>query len=102
MDLRVSILPVVYGEKIVIRVLNTGNNNITKEQLGMTKENMKKLDNIIGNPHGIILVTGPTESGKSTSLWNGNRFRTGGICKRFCCNMYGKYNTNIWSKKYIP
>lgn len=68
-DLRVSILPVVYGEKIVIRVLNTGNNNITKEQLGMTKENMKKLDNIIGNPHGIILVTGPTGSGKSTSLY---------------------------------
>lgn len=68
-DLRVSILPVVYGEKIVIRVLNTGNNNITKEQLGMTEDNMKKLDNIISNPHGIILVTGPTGSGKSTSLY---------------------------------
>lgn len=68
-DLRVSILPVVNGEKVVIRVLNTGNNNIKKEQLGMTVENMTKLDRIIGNPHGIILVTGPTGSGKSTSLY---------------------------------
>lgn len=68
-DLRISILPVVNGEKIVIRILNTGNNNISKEKLGMTTENMKKLDRIIGNPHGIILVTGPTGSGKSTSLY---------------------------------
>lgn len=68
-DLRVSILPVVYGEKVVIRVLNTGNSNIKKEDLGMTEENMAKLDRIIGNPHGIILVTGPTGSGKSTSLY---------------------------------
>lgn len=68
-DLRVSVLPVVNGEKIVIRVLNTGNNNITKKQLGMTEENMDKLDRIISNPHGIILVTGPTGSGKSTSLY---------------------------------
>ena len=68
-DLRVSILPVVYGEKIVIRVLNTGSNKITKKQLGMTEDNMNKLDRIIGNPYGIILVTGPTGSGKSTSLY---------------------------------
>ena len=68
-DLRVSILPVVNGEKVVIRVLNTGSSNIKKEQLGMTAENMAKLDRIIGNPHGIILVTGPTGSGKSTSLY---------------------------------
>lgn len=68
-DLRISILPVVNGEKVVIRVLNTGSNNIKKEQLGMTQENMEKLDRIIGNPHGIILVTGPTGSGKSTSLY---------------------------------
>lgn len=68
-DLRISILPIVNGEKIVIRILNTGNNNVSKEKLGMTPENMKKLDRIIGNPHGIILVTGPTGSGKSTSLY---------------------------------
>lgn len=68
-DLRVSILPVVNGEKIVIRILNTSNENITKQQLGMTKENLKKLNKIIENPHGIILVTGPTGSGKSTTLY---------------------------------
>lgn len=68
-DLRVSILPVVNGEKIVVRILNTGNSNITKKQLGMTQENMDKLDRIISNPYGIILVTGPTGSGKSTSLY---------------------------------
>lgn len=68
-DLRVSVLPVVNGEKIVIRILNTGNNSISKKKLGMTKENLEKLDRIIANPHGIILVTGPTGSGKSTSLY---------------------------------
>jgi len=68
-DLRISILPVVKGEKVVIRILNTGNNDISKKNLGMTKENLKKLDRIIANPHGIILVTGPTGSGKSTSLY---------------------------------
>lgn len=68
-DLRISILPVVNGEKIVIRILNTGNNNVSKQQLGMTPENLEKLDRIISNPHGIILVTGPTGSGKSTSLY---------------------------------
>lgn len=68
-DLRVSVLPVVNGEKIVIRILNTGSSNIKKENLGMTEENMEKLDRIIGNPHGIILVTGPTGSGKSTTLY---------------------------------
>ncbi|OOM06745.1 GspE/PulE family protein [Clostridium saccharobutylicum] len=69
-DLRVSVLPVVNGEKIVIRILNTGGSILKKEQLGMGKENIKKLNRIISNPHGIILVTGPTGSGKSTSLYS--------------------------------
>lgn len=68
-DLRVSVLPVVNGEKIVIRILNSGSKNISKKNLGMSKENLAKLDRIITNPHGIILVTGPTGSGKSTSLY---------------------------------
>jgi type IV pilus assembly protein PilB len=68
-DLRVSILPVVNGEKIVIRVLNTGGTTLSKNQLGMSEENIKRLDRIISHPHGIILVTGPTGSGKSTSLY---------------------------------
>ena len=69
-DLRVSVLPVVNGEKIVIRVLNTGGAILSKNQLGMSEENIKRLDRIIANPHGIILVTGPTGSGKSTSLYS--------------------------------
>lgn len=68
-DLRVSILPVVYGEKIVIRILNTSSINLTKKNLGLSDENIKKLDRIVANPYGIILVTGPTGSGKSTSLY---------------------------------
>lgn len=68
-DLRVSILPVVYGEKIVIRVLNTGGINLNRQNLGLSNENSIKLDRIVSNPNGIILVTGPTGSGKSTSLY---------------------------------
>lgn len=68
-DLRVSILPVVNGEKAVIRILNRSSYKIGKDQLGMSDENMKKLDKIISSPHGIVLVTGPTGSGKSTTLY---------------------------------
>lgn len=69
-DLRVSVLPVVNGEKIVIRILNTGGAILRKKQLGMSEDNLKRLERIIANPHGIILVTGPTGSGKSTSLYS--------------------------------
>lgn len=69
-DLRVSILPVVNGEKIVIRILNTNGAILNKKQLGMSEENIHRLNRIIGNPHGIILVTGPTGSGKSTTLYS--------------------------------
>jgi Type II secretory pathway, ATPase PulE/Tfp pilus assembly pathway, ATPase PilB len=68
-DLRVSILPVVNGEKIVIRILNKSMGNIGRDKLGMSNENLEKIDRIISNPHGIVLVTGPTGSGKSTTLY---------------------------------
>ena len=68
-DLRVSILPVVNGEKIVIRILNRNSYKVGKEVLGMSEENLAKLKDIISNPHGIVLVTGPTGSGKSTTLY---------------------------------
>lgn len=68
-DLRVSILPVVSGEKIVIRILNRSSYKLGKEHLGMNENNLNKLKNIISNPHGIVLVTGPTGSGKSTTLY---------------------------------
>lgn len=69
-DLRVSILPTIFGEKAVIRILKNDSKNINKEKLGMDKESMKKLENIIKSPYGIILVTGPTGSGKSTTLYS--------------------------------
>lgn len=68
-DLRVSVLPTVYGEKIVIRILQKDNFLIGKEQLGMTEDDMEKLNRILKSPYGIILVTGPTGSGKSTTLY---------------------------------
>jgi len=68
-DLRVSILPMINGEKVVIRVLNRDGYEIGKNSLGMSEEELKVLDNMITNPHGIILVTGPTGSGKSTTLY---------------------------------
>ncbi|MCH5254784.1 MAG: Flp pilus assembly complex ATPase component TadA [Lachnospiraceae bacterium] len=68
-DIRVSILPTVYGEKIVMRL--TSKNALTKEksQLGFKPKDLAKFDHILQNPHGIILVTGPTGSGKSTTLY---------------------------------
>ncbi|AWK49730.1 type II secretion system protein GspE [Clostridium beijerinckii] len=68
-DLRVSVLPIVNGEKIVIRILNTGGSTLSKNELGMSEDNIERLNRIIANPHGIILVTGPTGSGKSTTLY---------------------------------
>lgn len=68
-DLRVSTLPVVNGEKVVIRILKRERYKLGKESLGVSKENLKKLENIIASPNGIILVTGPTGSGKSTTLY---------------------------------
>lgn len=69
-DLRVSILPIVNGEKIVIRILNRDSYKVGKEKLGLSSENLKKLENIIASPNGIVLVTGPTGSGKSTTLYS--------------------------------
>lgn len=68
-DLRVSILPTVYGEKIVIRILKRDNFLISKDRLGMDDEDIQKMNRMIKSPYGIILSTGPTGSGKSTSLY---------------------------------
>lgn len=68
-DLRVSILPKVNGEKVVIRILSRDNFLVKKENLGIDPEEMRKLDKFIKTPNGIILVTGPTGSGKSTTLY---------------------------------
>ncbi len=68
-DIRVSILPTVFGEKIVMRLTSKQGLTKSKSQLGFGKEDEKKIDRILSNPHGIILVTGPTGSGKSTTLY---------------------------------
>jgi type IV pilus assembly protein PilB len=68
-DLRLSILPTVHGEKIVIRVLGIRNSTYSKEELGFTHENLELFDRIIKSPNGIILVSGPTGSGKTTTLY---------------------------------
>lgn len=68
-DIRVSVLPTVYGEKVVMRL--TAKNGLTKSklELGFSSEEMDKFNRILSNPYGIILVTGPTGSGKSTTLY---------------------------------
>jgi len=68
-DLRVSVLPTVFGEKVVIRILTKSNSLINKKNLGLEDDDLEKLNRIISIPHGIILVTGPTGSGKSTTLY---------------------------------
>ncbi|WP_313342860.1 GspE/PulE family protein [Sedimentibacter sp.] len=68
-DLRISVLPTVYGEKIVMRLLNRCNFLKTKKELGFTPENMEMFEAILGVPNGVILVTGPTGSGKTTTLY---------------------------------
>ncbi len=68
-DIRVSILPTSYGEKVVMRLQNSVLLTRSKDQLGMRKDDLERFDHIIANPNGIILVTGPTGSGKSTTLY---------------------------------
>ena len=68
-DMRISILPTVYGEKIVIRLLDRNSLVVKKEELGFTMHNLELLDKILKVPEGIILVTGPTGSGKTTTLY---------------------------------
>ncbi len=68
-DVRVSILPTVYGEKTVMRLTKKKGLTREKKYLGLYPEDERRLDNITHNPHGIILITGPTGSGKSTTCY---------------------------------
>lgn len=68
-DIRVSMLPTVYGEKTVMRLTSKDGLTKPKSGLGFSEEELKVFDGILSNPHGIILVTGPTGSGKSTTLY---------------------------------
>ncbi|MBS1707155.1 MAG: type II/IV secretion system protein [Armatimonadetes bacterium] len=69
-DFRVSTLPVVYGEKIVMRVLDKGGINVGLTKLGFLPHNLKILEDMATRSYGIMLVTGPTGSGKSTTLYS--------------------------------
>jgi type IV pilus assembly protein PilB len=69
-DLRVSILPTVHGEKIVLRVLDKSNLSASVEKLGLDPSTLRQFRTAIDAPHGLILVTGPTGSGKTTTLYS--------------------------------
>ena len=69
-DLRVSILPTAYGEKIVIRILDKAALTGSIDQMGMDQSTLDKFKKAIDAPHGMILVTGPTGSGKTTTLYS--------------------------------
>ena len=68
-DLRVSTLPVINGEKVVIRLLEKSQKRLHLEALNFSESNFKIYKQLIDSPHGIILLTGPTGSGKSTTLY---------------------------------
>ena len=68
-DIRVSILPTVYGEKVVMRLAQKKALTMDKKELGFPDDELAKFDKILSHPNGMILVTGPTGSGKSTTLY---------------------------------
>ncbi len=69
-DLRVSIIPTLFGEKVVMRLLDKSSLQLDMEKLGFEPDNLEKFKNAIHEPYGIVLVTGPTGSGKSTTLYS--------------------------------
>jgi general secretion pathway protein E len=68
-DIRVSVIPIAHGERVVMRILEKGSFLFSLEHLGMEEKDRTQLDKIIQSSHGIFLVTGPTGSGKSTTLY---------------------------------
>ncbi|MCH5252323.1 MAG: Flp pilus assembly complex ATPase component TadA [Lachnospiraceae bacterium] len=68
-DIRVSSLPTVFGEKVVMRLASKSALTRDKSELGFPEEELRRFEALVKNPHGIILVTGPTGSGKSTTLY---------------------------------
>ena len=69
-DLRVSTMPTLLGEKIVIRILDKANLKVRLEDLGMRADALERFKSMLANPHGLTLVTGPTGSGKTTTLYS--------------------------------
>ena len=77
-DVRVSTLPTLHGESVVLRLLDKESGRIDLEALGMGPDTLVRFDKVIAKPHGIVLSTGPTGSGKTTTLYAAvDRIRTG-------------------------
>lgn len=68
-DVRISTMPCSHGERIVMRILDKKTSKLNLTKLGMSNDNLKQINELISSPHGIILVTGPTGSGKTTTLY---------------------------------
>ena len=68
-DLRVAVLPTMYGESVVMRVLDRSNVELSIDRVGLDEKNLEIVDNLIHKPNGIVIVTGPTGSGKTTTLY---------------------------------
>lgn len=69
LDLRVSTIPTVHGESVVMRVLDRSSVRLSLEDMGFAKDTLQRFNALLGRPHGIVLVTGPTGSGKTTTLY---------------------------------
>ena len=69
-DLRVSVLPTIYGEKVVMRILDQSNLNLDMSKMGFSEKSLRDFNESLNSPFGMILVTGPTGSGKSTTLYS--------------------------------
>ncbi len=68
-DIRVSTVPTIYGESVVMRILDKDSISLDLETLGMRERDIQTMDRLVGLPHGMVLVTGPTGSGKTTTLY---------------------------------
>ena len=72
-DLRVAVLPTMFGESVVMRVLDRGNVNLDLDKLGMREDDLVSVRQLIHRPNGVVIVTGPTGSGKTTTLYSALR-----------------------------
>jgi type IV pilus assembly protein PilB len=68
-DLRVAVLPTMFGESVVMRVLDRGNVQLSLDRIGLREDDLEKMRVLINKPNGIVIVTGPTGSGKTTTLY---------------------------------
>ena len=68
-DIRTSVMPTIYGEKIVLRLLSRDGRHISLDELGFDERQLGDYLNAVSRPHGLVLISGPTGSGKSTTLY---------------------------------